>query len=123
MFDTTHAHITTWVIALILFVIAIVLLKGGNQKGAKIVQMILRVFYILILITGIGLYMNHGAYDHMQYGLKTLGGIVIIAMMEMVLVRTKKEKPTGIHWAIFIIAFLVTFYLGAKLPVGWNWFS
>ena len=37
MFDTTHAHITTWVIGLILFVVALGLLKGGNAKGAKIV--------------------------------------------------------------------------------------
>ena len=123
MFDNTHAHITTWVIALILFAVVLFLHNGGKQKGAKIVQMILRVFYLLIIITGFGLFMNHSAYDPALYGVKFLGGIIVIAMMEMVLVRTVKGKKTGLFWTILIVSFAVTFYLGAKLPIGWNWFS
>nr|WP_144924354.1 YisL family protein [Paenibacillus bovis] len=121
MFDRTDAHITTWAIAIILFVIALFLLKSGNKKATKIVQMILRVFYLLIIATGVTLFARHSDFDPALYGFKFLGGIVIIAMMEMVLVRTNLNKKTGIFWAILIIAFIVTFYLGARLPIGWNW--
>lgn len=117
MFDTTHAHITTWVIGLILFVVALALHNGGNKKGAKIVQMILRVFYLLILITGILLFAKHQSYSPALYGLKFLGGVLVIAMMEMILVRLSKGKATGLFWAIFIISLIATFILGIKLPL------
>lgn len=123
MFDNTHAHITTWVVALILFVVVLLLRKGGNQKGAKITQMILRLFYLLIILTGVLLFSKHQGYDPALYGIKLLGGIIAIAMMEMVLVRGAKEKNTGIFWIIFIIALAVTFFLGLKLPLGWNMLS
>lgn len=123
MFDTTHAHITSWVIGLILFVVALALHNGGNAKGRKIVQMVLRIFYVLILITGILLFSKHQSYSPALYGLKFLGGVIVIAMMEMILVRLSKGKGTGLFWAIFIIALIVTFILGVKLPLGWNWLS
>ncbi|MBS4177425.1 YisL family protein [Lederbergia citrea] len=123
MFDNTHAHITTWVVALILFAVALFLHNSGNKKAMKIVQMILRLFYLLIIATGFMLFSKHSSYDPALYGIKFLGGIVVIAMMEMVLVRTSKGKNTGVFWALLLISFIVTFYLGAKLPLGWNWFS
>ncbi|WP_062105303.1 YisL family protein [Bacillus niameyensis] len=123
MFDNTHAHITTWVIGLILFIVAIVLHKSGKEKAMKVVQMILRVFYLLILATGITLFAKHSDFDPALYGVKFLFGVVVIAMMEMVLIRTKLGKKTGIFWAVLIIAFIATFYLGARLPLNWNWFA
>ncbi|GIN19249.1 MAG TPA: DUF1516 domain-containing protein [Bacillus bacterium] len=120
MFDSTHAHITTWAVALILFVVVLVLQKSGKQKGAKITQMILRVFYLLIIATGVLLFSKHQGYNPALYGIKFLGGIIVIGMMEMILVRTAKEKNTGVFWAVFIAALAVTFFLGLKLPLGWN---
>ncbi len=120
MFDSTHAHITTWAVALILFVVVLVLQKSGKQKGAKITQMILRVFYLLIIATGVLLFSKHQGYNPALYGIKFLGGIIVIGMMEMILVRTAKEKNTGVFWAVFIVALAVTFFLGLKLPLGWN---
>ncbi|RWR14551.1 YisL family protein [Siminovitchia fortis] len=123
MFDSTHAHITTWAIALILFVVVLVLQKGGNHKGAKITQMILRVFYLLIIATGVLLFSKHQSYNPALYGVKFLGGVIVIVMMEMLLVRTGKGKNTGILWAVFVIALAITFFLGLKLPLGWNMLS
>lgn len=123
MFDTTHAHITTWAVALILFVVVLFLQKGGNQKGAKITQMILRLFYLLIIATGVLLFSKHQGYNPALYGIKFLGGVIVIAMMEMILVRSAKERNTGVFWVIFIIALAVTFFLGLKLPLGWNMLS
>ncbi|MEH7524143.1 DUF1516 family protein, partial [Bacillus sp. JJ1503] len=40
-----HAHITTWVLALVLFFVALGLHKSGKARALKVVQMILRLFY------------------------------------------------------------------------------
>lgn len=123
MFDNTHAHIATWVIGLILFAVALFLHQSGNKKAMKIVQMILRVFYLLIIATGAILFAKYSSGDPALYGVKFLGGIIVIGMMEMILARTKKGRKTGMFWGIFLVAFAVTFYLGAKLPLNWNWFA
>ena len=35
MFDTPHAHITAWVIGLILFAVALFLYKAASKKALK----------------------------------------------------------------------------------------
>ncbi|MCJ7840379.1 YisL family protein [Lederbergia sp. NSJ-179] len=123
MFERTDAHISTWVIAIILFIVAVFLHKSGKEKAMKIVQMILRVFYLLIIATGVLLFSKFSSIDPALYGVKFLFGVIVIAMMEMVLIRTKLGKKTGVFWTILVIAFVVTFYIGARLPLGWNWFA
>jgi hypothetical protein len=118
MFDNTHAHITTWVIGVILFFAAVYLHKSGKKKAMKIVHMTLRLFYLLIILTGVLLFWKHQGVFPMQYGLKLLGGLWVISMFEMILVRMNKGKSTGIFWAQLIIALIVTIYLGVWLPLG-----
>ncbi|MGF2615312.1 DUF1516 family protein [Rossellomorea vietnamensis] len=118
MFDNTHAHIATWVIGIILFFAALYLHNSGKKKAMKIVHMTLRLFYLLIILTGVLLFWKHQGVFPMQYGLKLLGGLWVIAMFEMILVRTNKGKKTGIFWAQLIIALVVTIYLGVWLPLG-----
>ena len=60
MMSTTHLHITTWVIGIILFFVAYSLLKKGSPK-AKMTHMITRLFYILIFLTGGMLISNFNA--------------------------------------------------------------
>ena len=76
-------------------------------------HMITRVFYILIFLTGGMLISNFGYYAQ-----KMIVGILLIAFMELVLVRTKKRKSTGIVWTLFVLAFLYVLYLGLSLPMG-----
>ncbi|MEK3887421.1 YisL family protein [Bacillus sp. FSL K6-3431] len=121
MLDNTHAHIATWAIALILFVVALFLHKSGNKKATKIVHMVLRLFYLLIIATGAILFARHSSIDAMLYGMKFLGGLVVISMIEMILVKTVKGKRAGVFWVIFIVALAATFFLGVKLPLGWWW--
>ncbi|RLQ97237.1 YisL family protein [Falsibacillus albus] len=121
MMATTHLHITTWAIAIILFFVALSLHKSNNAKGFKIVHMILRVFYILIIISGALLYpVGNPNANHMLYGIKVLTGLVVISMFEMILIRTSKGKSTGALWTIFIIAIVAVLYLGLSLPLGWH---
>jgi hypothetical protein len=116
MFENTHAHITTWVIALILFLVALGLHNAGKKKGMKIVQMILRLFYILIIVTGAMLFFTFQEISPMWYGIKFLVGIWVIAMLEMILVKANKGKKTGVFWILLIIALIIILYLGFELP-------
>ncbi len=113
----THAHITSWVVALILFFVALSLQKSGKEKPAKMVQMTLRLFYVLIIITGVQLLFGLTSLPA-SYILKSLLGIVTIGMLEMILVRRKKGKPTTMFWGLLVVSFLVTIYLGLSLPIG-----
>lgn len=113
----THAHITTWLLALILFFIAIGLHKAGKSRGLKVVQMILRLFYLLIIATGVGMLFGLGTITSM-YWIKAILGVLVIGFFEMVLTFTIKGKPTGAVWALFAVAFIVVVYLGLTLPLG-----
>ncbi|MBM4764203.1 YisL family protein [Bacillus sp. B15-48] len=112
-----HAHMTTWFLALILFFVALGLHKRGKEKGFKIIQMILRVFYILILGTGIGLLFSLANISFL-YILKVVVGLWVIAAIEMILIRTSKKGNTQGMWIQFIIALLLVLYLGFTLPLG-----
>ncbi|WP_019414455.1 YisL family protein [Paenisporosarcina sp. TG20] len=118
----TNLHIATWVIGIILFLVA-VFLKDGS-KGQKITHMVLRLFYVFIIITGIALFIEGMSFDMgMLYGFKLIGGILVIGMMEMVLVRMKKQKPTTMFWILLFVFLFITMFLGFKLPMGINFLA
>lgn len=119
--DTTHMHIFTWVVGVVLFLVAASMANG--TKGKKITHMILRLFYVLIIITGAALFFKHMSIDSMLYGIKFVLGILTIGFMEMVLVRGSKGKNTGLMWILFIVALLATMFVGFKLPMGFNFFA
>ena len=112
-----HAHVTAWFLALILFFVSLGLHKSGKEKGSKIVQMVLRLFYVLILITGIVLLFSIDTIGIM-YVLKAAVGLWVISMLEMILIRTKKNEKASILWIQFVVALLLVLYLGFSLPLG-----
>jgi hypothetical protein len=113
-----HGHITAWVLALILFVVALFLLKSGKEKGAKIVQMILRVLYVIIFATGAGLLFSVYKID-VWYILKAVIGLWVIGLFEMILARVASKRRTSVFWIQFIIAWVLVLYLGfVKLPMS-----
>ncbi len=119
---STHLHITSWVIGIILFFVAVMMTNGS--KGQKITQMVLRVFYILILLTGIALFIQGMASEMgMLYGFKLLSGLFLIGFMEMILARMKKQKPANMFWILFFIILFITLFLGFKLPMGINFLA
>ena len=111
--SSTHIHITTWAVALILFFIAAL-----SSKKLTAVQMILRVDYILIIITGVALYMEYSSAYGMTYHSKALFGILVIGFMEMILGRKNKGKSLNIFWILFAVVLLVTLYLGLSSGIG-----
>ncbi|MEH7235533.1 YisL family protein [Bacillus sp. JJ1562] len=114
----THAHITSWVVAIILFVIAATILnKAGKEKSQKIVKMVLRLFYLFIIATGLLLLFGGVVIDGEYIG-KAILGVLTIGFMEMILARSSKGKQTGVFWALFVVVLVLTIALGAKLPLG-----
>lgn len=112
-----HMHITAWVIGLILLFVASSMYKSGKEKPATIVHMILRVFYLLIIASGIMIVVSLTKISGEYIG-KIVLGILTVGMMEMVLVKMKKGQPAKTFWIIFIIVFILTVLLGARLPLG-----
>ncbi|MBO1511666.1 YisL family protein [Metabacillus bambusae] len=113
----THAHITTWLVAIILFFVANSLFKSGKEKPFKIVHMVLRLFYVLIIVTGIIIASDIYKFSGEYIG-KIILGILTIGMMEMVLGKLKKGQPTKVFWIIFIVVLILTILLGLRLPMG-----
>lgn len=116
--STTHLHITTWVIALVLFFIA-----AFASKKLTGVQMGLRVMYILMIITGGALFLEWRdkiAESGMNYDMKVLFAILVIGFMEMILARKNKGKSVNVFWVLFAIVLLVTLYLGLSVGIGIN---
>ncbi|WP_339251298.1 YisL family protein [Sporosarcina sp. FSL W8-0480] len=119
--DTTHFHIFTWVVGVIVFLVAAVMANG--TKGKKITHMIARLFYVLILISGVALFIKGMDYGRgAEYGIKFLLGLLTIGMMEMVLVRSTKGKPVTMFWILFFVFFFATMFFGFKLPMGFEFF-
>ena len=112
-----HTHITSWAVAIILFFVAFGLMKSGKEKGAKIVQMIVRLLYLFIIGSGIWILSSINSITTL-YVIKSLAGIFVIGMLEMISVKTAKGKNTTIFWLLFIISFVFVLYLGfMKLPL------
>lgn len=119
--NSTHLHIFSWVVGIIMFLIAAT--QPLDSKGRKITKIVLRVFYILIIITGVALFIRYMNMNAALYGVKFVFGIVTIGMMEMVLARQSKSKPTQLFWILFVVSLLITMFLGFKLPIGLNFFA
>lgn len=117
MSHVTDAHITTWLLTLILFFVALNLNKKGKAKGFKILHMIIRVFYLLILATGVQL-LTLVYHITLLYILKVAVGLWIISLFEMILIKSRKKENTKVLWIQFVVAFLLVLYLGFKLPLG-----
>ncbi|GEN82945.1 UPF0344 protein YisL [Sporosarcina luteola] len=119
--NTTHFHIFTWVVGIIIFLVSAVMAKG--TKGKKITHMISRLFYVLILFSGIMLFIKGMDYGRgMEYGIKFLLGLLTIGMMEMVLVRSEKGKSVTMFWVLFFVFLFATMFFGFKLPMGFEFF-
>ena len=117
-----HLHITVWLLAIILLFIVIGLQNNGKEKGAKILQMILRLDYLVILYSGGSMFSQLWKWNTVNTGeviVKALAGLWVIITIEMIGVRNGKNKSTKGLWVQFVIAFLITLILGfGRLPLG-----
>lgn len=118
---TTHLHVTAWALAFILFIIVVALNKSGKAKGAKIVHMILRLDYLLILYSGGTLlaYYFDGSPMMGEAIFKGLAGLWAIFSMEMIGIKMARHEATKSFWIQLVIAVVITLALGfGRLPLG-----
>lgn len=113
-----HLHITAWVVAFILLFVVTAFYKQGKAKPGKILHMILRLDYLIILFSGISLFFEYHTYPG-ELIVKVLVGLWTIVSIEMITVKTNKDKPTKAWWIQFVIAALLAIILGfGRLPMG-----
>ncbi|MDE5412480.1 YisL family protein [Alkalihalobacterium chitinilyticum] len=108
-----HTHSSSWAITVLLFFIAYFLIKANKEKGAKIVHMILRLFYVIMVLTGIGLLIQWNFA--FTFVLKGILAISLIYFMEMILVRTKKDALAGkgpYYWIMFVATLVLVVLIG-----------
>jgi uncharacterized membrane protein len=111
------SHVLASILAIILFATALILHRNGKERAEKVIAMILRLFYLIIIATGAYLVLSV-AYISFALIVKILTGIWVIGMYEIVLARTKKKKKTAVAWVLLFISLLLVFYLGYSLPLG-----
>lgn len=113
-----HLHITAWVLAFILLFVVTAFYKQGKSKPGKILHMILRLIYLVILYSGGSLFASYANYSGELF-IKIIAGIWTIVAIELITVRTNKGKPTGAWWAQFVIMAVIAIFLGfVRLPLG-----
>jgi len=103
-----HTHSAAWLIMVILFILSIAF------KKQKVTPMILRLFYLIILGTGIGMLINLSF--PLTYVLKGILAVVLIGLMEMILGRTKRgegsKMPVPAFWVIWVVLLIVIVLTG-----------
>ncbi len=114
---TTHAHLTAWILALILFFVALSLHGKGKEKGFKVLKMIVRVMYLLIIGTGIQLLLGVDTIG-MLYIAKAAVGLWIVVLLELILNRKGANVKANVLWIQLAVAFILVLFLGFKLPFG-----
>lgn len=110
-----HLHITAWILAVILLFVTASLYKKGKGIAP---HMILRLMYLVILFSGIMLFMDYANHT-IELGIKVVAGLWVIVAMELISVKAKKGKPAKAWWIQFWIAFVIALILGfGRLPMG-----
>ncbi len=119
-----HLHLTAIIVSIILFIAVYVMYKKNNtaeNKPAFIMHMVLRVFYLLVLFSGIMVYVEGmaGIESHMMYGIKVLLGLLSIGFMEISIVRLKKNSvKVSVLLIVTIVLIIATVIMGSILPMG-----
>lgn len=107
-----HSHAGAWPITFLLFFLSFIFLKAGKPKGKKVTQMILRLFFVIMVVSGAGLLI---AYQfQFIYVIKGIVAIWMIMTMELILSRTGSAKgsSTAAYWLQFVIAAALVILIG-----------
>jgi uncharacterized membrane protein SirB2 len=103
-------HVLSWSIGIPVFLLSFICLALNQKKAHKVLQMVARLFFVLILISGIILLASVGFAGLAL--LKGILGIVLMGLMEMLVSRRRNGKPTGVFWILFFVVLGVILYIG-----------
>ncbi|MQS75951.1 DUF1516 family protein [Companilactobacillus halodurans] len=106
-------HLITWIVMAIMILLALF-----TKSHTKIYEMITRVGYIVIIVTGIRLAIRAWAFKPTLLVVKIIIAIIFIALTEIAFARkSQKNISNSLIWAVIIFC-LVTALLGFALA-GW----
>ncbi|MBC1343530.1 YisL family protein [Listeria welshimeri] len=117
-----YVHLISWVAIVVLTVTALAI-YSKSTKGFTILQMINRIFYILVILSGVMMVQYSVEQSWILAIFKILMGIIVIGVVEMLLSYRKQQKPTGMFLMIFIIVVVITASLGFYLSGGYPLFN
>lgn len=113
-FPVLNTHASIWVIAMIFFILSIVNVKKDNKNLAGTFQMILRLFFVFLIVTGLILVYIHN-FQWITV-VKALLAILLIGIMEILVSRISKNELTSsqakVFWGLFAVTLIVVLYLG-----------
>ncbi|MBB6448513.1 putative membrane protein SirB2 [Geomicrobium halophilum] len=111
MFDMLFAsHQGSWAFVPILFLIAYSLYRAGKNTGGRILHIILYLFYLIMIVTGVGLLIE---YNFMaMYIVKGILAILLIGFIEMTLAKTRRGEKTAVVFTLVVITLILVVLLG-----------
>lgn len=112
----TSFHLLAIAFTLFLFTLVYYLYGTTRKRTAIVTHQVLRLSYLLVIITGILLL----PLMPVTVGrlLKLMAGLLTVGFMEIFLMHRMKEDLGRMHWIIFAILLGSTIILGLMLPLG-----
>lgn len=104
------SHQGSWAILVVLFIISFILYKVGKQKAGTIVQMILRLFFIIMLVSGV--LMLIGYKFPLAFIVKGVLAVLLIGFMEMALGKTKRKESATVALLLTVVALVIVALMG-----------
>ncbi|KMM38948.1 DUF1516 family protein [Guptibacillus hwajinpoensis] len=105
-----HAHYTAWGLTLIVFMTSYFLMRAGKGKAQNVTHTILRILYILTVVSGMFLVFGYHFWGPSL--VKMVVALWLLFSMEMILVRGVKGKTIWAFWLQFLFAFMLVFFYG-----------
>lgn len=105
-----HFHASAWLLTVIFFLLSVLFLKSNRPTIYKVSHMILRLLFVVMVISGIGLLIMY--QFPLVYVVKGILALLLIGLMEMILARAKKGVPSKALWAQFLVVLPLVVLLG-----------
>lgn len=99
-----QAHAGSWAFLFIFFLLSYFLPKQ------KITMMIQRLFVVIMLVSGIGMVIGYGF--PLIYIFKGVLAVALIAVMEILIGRRKRQQSQGVFWIACILLSAAVLIMG-----------
>ncbi|AIC95379.1 MULTISPECIES: DUF1516 family protein [Shouchella] len=103
-------HEGSWAFLVVLFIVAFVLYRSRKLKAATILHMITRLFYLFMLVSGIGMLV--ALNFNLFYVVKGLLAVLVIGFMEMAAGKAKRNENSLGSLFIVLVLVLVVVLMG-----------
>ncbi|MBO8163451.1 MAG: YisL family protein [Brevibacillus sp.] len=109
-----ESHVGSWEAAFVLLLIGYVLYRLGKERAARIMQMVLRLLYLIIVGSGIWMLVQYHKTEPLYY-VKGILGIVTISLAEMAMVRAAKQRPSLGFLIGAVVLFVLVILIGYRV--------